>query len=71
VKGVVEAGRRVFQKPSFNTSVDYLLAEPEYTIEDQIFLKAVENQSQVEPSFNTAVKVNEFVDLIHKAAQPL
>lgn len=69
VKGLVEAGSHIFQKPSFNTSVDFLLAEPEYTIEDQFFLKAVENHSLVEPSFNTAIKVNEFVDLIHKAAE--
>ena len=69
VRGVIEAGRHVFQRPAFNTSVDFLLAEPEYTFEDKSFLMAImEGNQEVEPNFHTAAKVNEFVDLIHKEA---
>jgi predicted dehydrogenase len=68
VKNVVEAGSQVIQKPSLNSSVDFLLAEPEYTLEDKYFLDALVEGRQVEPSFHTAVKTNDFVDMIHKAA---
>lgn len=69
VKDVVEAGRRTLNKGSFDTSVDFLLADPEYTIEDKYFLDAIMGDSKkVEPSFLAAARVNEFVDLIHKEA---
>jgi predicted dehydrogenase len=70
IKDVIEAGRRTLDKGSFDTSVDFLLADPEYTIEDKYFLNAImEGSKQVEPNFLTAAHVNEFVDLIHKEAR--
>jgi predicted dehydrogenase len=69
VNGVIEAGKHVFQKPEFNTNVDFLLAEPEYTMEDRAFMEAVQAGSQIEPSFQTAAKVNDFVDMIHQNAK--
>ena len=68
VKGVIEAGRHTVQKPAFNTGVDFLLADPEFAIEDKHFLKAVEDHVQVQPDFHTAAKVNLFIDLIHQRA---
>jgi predicted dehydrogenase len=69
VTNIMQAGRQVFQKPSFNTSVTFLLADPEYTIEDECFLKAVRDKSHVEPNFKTASQVNGFIDSIHEAAR--
>lgn len=68
VSGVTEAGTHTLQKPAFNTSVDFLLADPEYTMEDKYFLKALQDHTQVETDFNTAARVNRFIDLIHQKA---
>ena len=68
VKGVIDAGKRTFQKPSFKTNVEFLLGEPEFTVEDRSFLNAVAEKRQAEPSFQDAVKVNEFIDRIREAA---
>jgi len=64
--GAVPAGKHEYQKPEFDTSVDILLADPEYTIEDKIFMRAVVDGGPVEPNFQTAAKVNDFVELINR-----
>ena len=70
VKGVAEEGARIFQKPSFNTNVDFLLADPEFTNEDKYFLTAtMKNDKQAEPSFQSAARVNYFIDLMHSSAR--
>jgi predicted dehydrogenase len=66
VDGVVDAGRRTLQKPEFNSSVDFLLGDPEFTSEDKCFLGAVKTGDQVEPSFRTAARVNRLIGLIQK-----
>jgi hypothetical protein len=68
VPGVIDSGIQILQKPSYNTNVDFLLADPEYTLEDKYFVKAVEEKTQAVPGFHTAAKVNRLVDLIHKNA---
>lgn len=68
VKGVVEAGKHTFQKPAFDTSVEFLLGEPEFTLEDKSFLYAVERKESIEPDFRTASKVNQLIDRIHEEA---
>ena len=68
VPGVMDSGIQLLQKPSYNTNVDFLLADPEYTLEDKYFVKAAEEKTQTVPDFHTAAKVNHLVDLIHKNA---
>jgi len=68
VRGVVEAGKHKFQKPSFKTNVEFLLGEPEFTVEDRAFLSAVAEKRPTEPNFQDAVKVNELIDRIREAA---
>ena len=46
-----------YSKPSFSTSVPYLLAEPEFTREDEAFLGHAENI----PSFIEGAKVNKLI----------
>ncbi len=64
VVGVVSAGGHLFRKASFNTSVEFLLADPEFTVEDQHFLQAVETKGHAQPDFYTAARVNQVIDLI-------
>ncbi len=68
IKGVIEAGKHTFQKPAFKTSVDFLLGEPEFTLEDKSFLEAVESKQSIEPSFRTAARVNQLIDRVHEEA---
>jgi predicted dehydrogenase len=68
-KGVVKPGVQTHWKPALNASVDFLLADPEFTSEDKHFLDAVRAHGQAEPNFHAAAKVNRFIDLIHQNAE--
>lgn len=68
-----EAGRKTHEekplyKQSFDTSVPFLLAEPEYTKEDQEFLTCVRTKASPDVSFTEAAKVNELIDRIISAS---
>lgn len=60
---------QLLQKTAFNTSVEFLLADPEFTIEDQRFLQAVETKSHAQPDFRAGAKINEVIDLIQEEAE--
>jgi len=62
-------GKHQVYKPSFNSSVSFLLADPEYTLEDQAFLEALSRGQKCRPDFNDAAKVNWLIDRIHKEAE--
>jgi len=62
-------GETLLYKQSFDTSVPFLLADSEYTKEDQEFLACVENKTGPEVSFPEAAKVNELIDRINCASQ--
>ncbi len=64
--GSYDGGNEIYYKHSFNNSVSFLLAEPEYTLEDQAFLEAIENRILPTSNFFEAAKVNELIDRILK-----
>lgn len=55
-----EETEQIFYKPHFKTSVPYLLAEPEFTREDEAFLF----HKRASPDFFEASKVNGLIDKI-------
>ena len=68
VDGVIAAGKHNFQKPAFKTNVEFLLGDPEFTLEDKSFLESVEGRRSVQPDFKAAAKVNELINNIHAKA---
>ena len=58
---------QLLYKQSFNNSVPFLLADPEYTKEDQAFLSCVEKKSLPDCSFLEAAKVNRLIDRINES----
>lgn len=62
-------GGLTHHRQSFETSVPFLLADADYTMEDIAFLDAVRNQTMPESGFVQATKVNALVDRIHASAQ--
>jgi len=60
---------QVWYKQSFNTSVPFLLADSEYTREDEAFLKSVRTRALPEINFFEAAKVNTLIGGINKLAE--
>jgi predicted dehydrogenase len=65
----VTADGNLLYRQSFNTSVPFLLAEPEYTKESQAFLASVEKKSLPECNFFEAMRVNRLIDRINESAR--
>jgi len=53
-----------YYKQSFDSSVPFLLADPEFTKEDTTFLSAIHHQRMPDLNFFEAARVNAIVDLI-------
>lgn len=67
---LTESGKsQTLYRQSFHTSVSYLLADPEYTIEDEAFLAAVRKRTKPQVDFSEAAKVNAIIDRINESAQ--
>ena len=62
-------GTQIFYNQSFDTSVPFLLASPEYTIEDQAFLGSTDKGLRPTPDFFEAAKVNVLIDRIQAASE--
>jgi predicted dehydrogenase len=62
-------GTRTIHRQSFNTSVSFLLADPEFTIQDEAFLAAVRKRMRPQMDFPEAAKVNAIIDRINQNAQ--
>jgi len=60
---------QVFHNQSFDTSVPFLLANPDYTVEDQAFVDAIDARTHPDPDFIEAAKVNFLVDRIQDACK--
>ena len=58
---------QILYKQSFDTSVPFLLDEPEYTKEDASFLECIGTGSAPVPDFFEAAKVNVLIDRIMEA----
>ncbi len=56
----------LLHKQSFDTSVPFLLADPEYALEDQAFLASVERKTQPDLNFLEAAKTNSMIDQINE-----
>ncbi len=68
VNGIMDEGKHMFYKPALNTSVDFFMGDPEYTLEDQAFLDAVISKKKCTPDFCDAAKANKLISQIHKEA---
>lgn len=60
---------QTFNNQSFDTSVPFLLASPEYTMEDQTFLDSIDKRADPSPDFFEAAKVNFLIDRIQTATE--
>jgi predicted dehydrogenase len=58
------AGVHMFRRPELQPSVPFLLAEPEFTLEDIAFRSALSNRKATEPDFLAGARVNELIDVI-------
>jgi predicted dehydrogenase len=67
--GSEERKMQVFHNQSFDTSVPFLLANPEYTVEDQVFKDSIDKGIRPVPDFFEAAKVNFLIDRIQVAAE--
>jgi len=67
--GTDSTASHAWYKQSFDTSVSYLLAEPEYTKEDETFLRHMSEHTLPESSFYEAAKVNLLIDRINASAE--
>jgi predicted dehydrogenase len=67
--GSVSRDAQIYYKQSFGTSVPFLLAEPEYTWEDQAFLLGIDERKLPESSFFAAAEVNTLIDRITESAE--
>ncbi len=57
-------GGQTHYRQSFETSAPFLLADPDYTMEDVAFLNAVRTQTMPELNFVQSAKVNALIDRI-------
>jgi predicted dehydrogenase len=65
----LETVLEIDHKQSFDTSVSFLMADPEYTKEDERFLSAVETRQLPELNFFEASKVNALIDRITESSE--
>jgi predicted dehydrogenase len=66
--GIVSGENQTFFKVSVNPSIEFLIGDPEYTLEDKEFLDSVEKGRKTSVDFRIATQVNGLIDLIHKEA---
>jgi len=62
------ASAQTYYKQSFDTSVSFLLAEPEYTKEDEAFLSAKSQPTSSKIDFFEAAKVNVIIDQMFESS---
>jgi predicted dehydrogenase len=62
------AAVQTYHKQSFDTSVSFLLADPEYTKEDETFLRSEDQPTSPKVDFFEAAKVNAIIDRVIKSA---
>jgi len=61
---IITGGKKILRKVDFDTNVPFLLADPEFTVEDEHFLTAVQNRSPVQPDFEAGTRVNQVIDSV-------
>jgi len=59
---------QLLYKQSFDSSVPFLLADPEYTMEDEAFLRGENQPTSPKPDFFEAAKVNGLIDRMIESA---
>ena len=60
--------RSTWYRHDLNDNVNFLLGEPEYYREDEVFIRSILNGDKVEPSFRTSSKVDYIIDQVKKVA---
>ena len=63
-RGQTRAGTHMLRKPQLQPSVPFLLGDPEFCVEDEAFLQALNEKGSVDPDFSAAAKVNSLMDKI-------
>lgn len=58
----MKEGKYHFQKPQFDSAVDFLIGDPEYCIEDKYFIECVLSGRTPEPSFLAGRRVNDVIE---------
>ncbi len=64
----MKAGRYHFQKPQFDSAVDFLIGDPEYCVEDKYFIECVMNAKSPELDFVAGLKVNEVIEKVRNSS---
>ena len=67
--GIGSGSAQVYYKQSFDTSVSFLLADAEYTKEDEEFLRGMDRMALPESNFLEAAKVNAIIDRMTDQAE--
>jgi predicted dehydrogenase len=60
--------RTILYRPDLNDNVPFLIGDPEYYRENEVFVNSVLSETQVEPSFKNASKVDYIIDQVKKSA---
>jgi predicted dehydrogenase len=60
----MKAGNYHFKKPEFNSSVDFLIGDPEYCIEDKYFVHCLMGKEIPQPDFHIAAQVNNVIEQV-------
>jgi predicted dehydrogenase len=63
-----DGGSSRWHRHDLNDNVRFLLGDPEYSREDDCFIRSVSNCEKVEPSFSTASKVDRIIDQMKTGA---
>lgn len=63
-----ERGRYQYSKPSLYEGVDFLIGDPEYCIEDKLFLNSLDGKDAFPVDFGQAIGVNDLIDKIRADA---
>jgi predicted dehydrogenase len=63
--------RRAYYKQSFDTSVSFLLADPEYTKQDESFLRSIQERSLPMSNFFESARVNMILDRIGEGSREI
>lgn len=60
----MKKGKYHFQKPQFESAVDFLVGDPEYCIEDKYFVECILNGRSPEPDFLAGLRVNDVIEKV-------
>lgn len=60
----MRAGKHCFQKPEFDSGVDFLIGDSEYCAEDKHFVECLLKEDDPKPDFSDGFKVNKVIEQV-------